>query len=261
MPSISARSGCGRLLTGSASGDGTGPLRERLFRVVWDNLKHVSELGSLIQVHESVAQVLDEWIDAQAREKGLTKLLNRRTEGQIELGSILTDADRERVRQLELERKVFQDDARQLEAELLTAIEAAAARATENPSDRIFAEDTARGLKLLQVLSRKYDVVVMNPPYGAFVPAVTDFVKAAYPLTSNDIYATFIDRATQLTDPDGYIGALISATFKTLKSFEKLRAEILLKRNPLVAMLDLGFGILDDAAVEAAAVVLRGGAR
>ena len=43
-----------------------------------------------------------------------------------------------------------------------------------------------------------------------------------------------------------------------LKTFEKLRTEILLKRNPLIVMLDLGFGILDDATVEAAAVVSEG---
>lgn len=40
---------------------------------------------------------------------------------------------------------------------------------------------------------------------------------------------------------------------------EILRSEILLKRNPLIVMLDLGFGILDDATVETAAIVLRGG--
>jgi len=86
-------------------------------------------------------------------------------------------------------------------------------------------------------------------------------VKAAYPLTSNDIYATFIDRGTQLTEPEGYVGAVVSRTFKTHVTFEKLRAQILLKRNPLVLMLDLGEGILDDATVQAAALVLHGGAR
>ena len=237
--------------------DGTGPLRERLFRVIWDNLQYVGELGSLVQVREGVAHVLDEWVDVRAREKGLTKLIKRRTEGQLELGSILEDWDRERARQLELERKVLDDEATRPKAELLEAVEAAAARATENPSDRIFAEDTARGLKLLQVLSRKYDIVVMNPPYGAFVPRVRDFVKAAYPYTSNDIYAAFIDRATQLTEVGGYVGALVSGTFVNLSSFEGLRKRILLKRNPCILMLDLGLGILDDANVRAAALVLR----
>ena len=241
--------------------NGTGPLRERLFKVVWDNLQYVSELGSLVQVREGVAQVLDDWVDARAREKGLTKLAGRGAYGQLDLGSILTDWDRQQARQFELELGVLEEEARQLKAELLSTIEEAAASVTEDPSDRIFAADTARGLKLLQLLSRKYDVVVMNPPYGSFVPAVTDFVKAAYPLTSNDIYAAFIDRATQLTESEGYIGALVSATFVNLRSFEKLRTEILLKRNGLVTMLDLGFGILDDATVEGAAIVLRGGER
>ena len=77
------------------------------------------------------------------------------------------------------------------------------------------------------------------------MPKVKEFVKAAYPLTSNDIYAAFIDRGSQLTEPEGYVGALVSATFVNLTTFEKLRTEILLKRNPLVVMLDLGFGILD----------------
>ena len=45
------------------------------------------------------------------------------------------------------------------------------------------------------------------------------------------------------------VGALVSATFVNLTTFEKLRTEILLKRNPLVMMLDLGFGILDDAKI------------
>ena len=54
---------------------------------------------------------------------------------------------------------------------------------------------------------------------------------------------------------------LVSATFVNLTTFKKLRTEILLKRNPLIVMLDLGFGILDDATVEAAALVIHGGVR
>jgi hypothetical protein len=54
------------------------------------------------------------------------------------------------------------------------------------------------------------------------------------------------------------VGALVSSTFKTGVTHEKLRTEFLLKRNPLAIMLDLGFGILDGATVEAAAIVLRG---
>lgn len=238
---------------------GSAELRERLFKTLWDNLHYVGELGSLVQVRESVGNVLDEWVEARAKAKGLTKLVQKDSGAQLELGSIRDDLVRARVRQLELERKVLEEEASQLQQELLSAVESAAGEAAADPSERLFAEDTARGFKLLQMLSRRYDVAVMNPPYGSFVPKVKEYVKAAYPLTSNDIYATFIDRGTQLTHPEGYVGALVSRTFKTNVTLEDLREQILLKRNPLVVMLDLGSDILDDATVEAAALVVHGG--
>lgn len=238
---------------------GAPALQERLFKTLWENLQNVGELGSLIQVRESVQAVLDEWVESQARARGLKQVAARRPHGQISLGAVEPDFMGDIERQLELERQLLEEEAAQLLRELLAGLEAATAETESDPAQRLFAEDTARGLQLLQMLSRRYDVVVMNPPYGAFVPKVSEFVKAAYPLTKNNIYATFIDRATQLVEPEGYVGALVSSTFINLKDFEKLRTEILLKRNPLIVMLDLGFGILDDATVEAAAIVIRGG--
>jgi hypothetical protein len=232
---------------------GSPEIQERLFKTLWDNLQYVGELGSLIQVREGVTRVVGDWIHQQARKRGLLQL-TREEPKQLDM---LTD---QRKEQLRLERQLLEEEAQKLRDELLGALQKAAAEVGGDPAERLFAEDTARGLKLLQMLSRTYDVVVMNPPYGAFVPKVKDFIRSAYPLTHNDIYATFIDRATQLVEEEGYVGAIVSSTFVTLKTFEKLRKEIMLERNPLIVMLDLGFGILDDATVETAAIVLRGGA-
>ncbi len=46
----------------------------------------------------------------------------------------------------------------------------------------------------------------------------------------------------------------------TLHTHERLRTEILLKRNPLLVLLDLGIGIL-EANVATAAIVLKGSAQ
>ena len=238
---------------------GSPALRARLFETLWGNLRNIGELGSLVQVREGVTRVLDDWVDAEARSKGITTLLQPADDQQLELADLLTEAARAHARQLELKRTALEEEAAKLRRELLAAVEAAAASIADHPADRLFAEDTARGLKLVQLLSRRYDVAVMNPPYGAFVPQVKDLVKATYPLTSSNIYAAFIDRACQLTEPEGYVGALVSSTFTDLKSFAKLRTEILLQRNPLILMLDLGLGILDDANVQAAAIALHGG--
>lgn len=240
---------------------GSSTLQERLFKTIWANLQHVGELGSLIQVHEGVSDVLEDWINEQARAKGLTKLIKPRDEKQMSLGTFIEDWETKQSHQLALERKLLEEEASAIRQELITALEEAAAESGTDPSQQLFARDTVQGLKLLQVLSRSFDVVVMNPPYGAFVPKVKDFVKTAYPLTKSNIYSTFIDRATQFVEEHGYVGALVSSTFVNLKDFEKLRTEILLKRNPLILMLDLGFGILDDATVETAALVVKGSVR
>jgi len=232
---------------------GSPDIKEKLFKTIWENLRNVGELGSLVQVREGVKKVIDFWVERQAHDRGITQFLKEPSE-QLDLIAA------QRVKQYRLERRLLEEEAETLRSELLSAIEEAASKIGVDLSDRLFAEDTARGVKLLQMLSRKYDVVVMNPPYGSFVPKVKEFVKTMYPMTRNDIYAAFIDRATQLVEEEGYIGALIPSTFKTNKTFEKLRRDILLARNPIIIMLDVGPGILDDATVETAAVVIRGGA-
>lgn len=240
---------------------GSPELQDRLFVTLWENLQSVGELGSLVQVREGVSAVLADWVEAQAKRKGLGNIVRAKSLPLFEAGGIAEDVDQDQIRQLVLKRAVLEEEAESLQRDLLVAVEDAAGATSGDPAERLFAEDTARGLKLLQVLSRRFDVVVMNPPYGSFVPSVRDYINAAYPLTKNDIYAAFVDRATQLIEPEGYVGALVSSTFVNLKSFEKLRTEILLRRNPLLVMLDLGYGILDDATVEAAAIVLKGGAQ
>ena len=248
------------LVDGLSDRLGSRNLQEALFRTIWENLQNVGELGSLIQVRESVARVLDEWVDRQAKDRGLTRVRAPKDTGQLVLEIIVTEVERDQRKQMELERRLLDEEAEQIRHELLTGLEDVA-RSEADPAQRLFAEDTARGLKLLKILSKHYDVVVMNPPYGSFVPKVKEFVNAAYRLTKNNIYSVFIDRATQLVRDEGYVGALVSSTFVNLKDFEKLRTEILLKRNPMIVMLDLGFGILDEATVEAAAIVLKGGTR
>jgi hypothetical protein len=247
---------------------GSKELREKLFKALWHNLRYVGELGSLIQVQEGVSRVLEEWVESQAQTKGLKKIIPAKKTAQMELGSLDVEARRETSEQMELQRNLLEEEADRVRADLLAGLDRVASRAQDDPRQRLFAENTVRGLRLLEILSLPFDVIVMNPPYGSFTKLANAEedkrfkaeLKAMYPCGYQDIYAAFIERATQLIEPEGYIGALVNSTFKTNTNHAKFRTEILLKRHPLVIMLDLGFGILDGATVEAAALVLRGGA-
>lgn len=122
---------------------------------------------------------------------------------------------------------------------------------------RLFAEDVAHGVGLLTVAEKKFDVVLMNPPFGAgSTRAKKDFEKA-YPRTKNDVYAAFVERGIEVLSPRGRVGAITSRTGFFLSSFQKWREEILLKQAPPVVFADLGYGVLDSAMVETAAYCLE----
>jgi hypothetical protein len=122
---------------------------------------------------------------------------------------------------------------------------------------RLFADDAAHGVALLGVAEKKYDVVLMNPPFGSgSTRAKKDFEKA-YPRTKNDVYAAFVERGIELLSARGRVGAITSRTGFFLSSFQKWREEVLLKQAPPAVVADLGYGVLDSAMVETAAYCLE----
>ena len=135
--------------------------------------------------------------------------------------------------------------------------EEGAGGASGSAKRRMFADDAAQGVGLLETAEKKFDVVLMNPPFGAgSARAKKDFEKA-YPRTRNDVYAAFVERGIELLASRGRVGAITSRTGFFLSSFQKWREEIILKTAPPVVFADLGAGVLDSAMVETAAYCLE----
>jgi hypothetical protein len=122
---------------------------------------------------------------------------------------------------------------------------------------RLFSEDAARGLGFIDLCALRFDVTLMNPPFGAFAEGTRAWPQTAYPRTKNDIYAAFVERGIALLHPRGRLGAITSRTGFFLSSFQRWREEILLQEAPPVVVADLGHGVMDDAMVEAAAYVVE----
>jgi hypothetical protein len=126
---------------------------------------------------------------------------------------------------------------------------------------RLFSDDAAQGLGLIDLSSKKYDVVLMNPPFGLFSTRSLDDAKELYPNASNDIYACFVQRAVELLGSGGFVGVLSSRLGFFLEGLEEWRARFLGEGAALCTFLDLGYGVLDDALVETAAYVLHDSAK
>ncbi len=121
---------------------------------------------------------------------------------------------------------------------------------------RLFAEDAAQGFALIEVSRNKYDVILMNPPFGAGSSRAKKAFEGAYPRTKNDIYAAFVERGIELLSARGRVGAITSRTGFFLSTFQKWR-ELLLAEAPPVVVADLGNGVMDAAMVQAAAYCLE----
>src|SRR5262249_35090429 len=86
---------------------------------------------------------------------------------------------------------------------------------------RLFAGDAAQGIALVDLVRTRFDVVLMNPPFGAGSLSAKQTFEKSYPRTKNDLYAAFVERGVQLLVPHGYLGAITSRTGFFLSSFQK----------------------------------------
>jgi hypothetical protein len=147
------------------------------------------------------------------------------------------------------------------EVRIVEALRSFAETATGSASvrRRLFAGDAAQGVALIDLVRTKFDVVLMNPPFGAGSAVAKAQFEKSYPRTKNDVYTAFVERGVELLHPHGLLGAITSRTGFFLSSFQKWREEILLKEAPPVVFADLGYGVLDSAMVEVAAYCLEKG--
>ena len=221
-----------------------------LLRDAWDKMKLAGEAGSLLKIEQEIAESV---------------LKAREALASLPPGFQMTLFGPEQPRQLglqldprELDDTAFWDDA---EARVVEALRTYARRASlgQQVSRRLFADDAIQGMAFVDLLQRPFDVVLMNPPFGAASLASKAYIQKAYPRTKNDLYAAFVERGLELLRPAGYLGAITSRTGFFLTSFRKWREGILLKEAQLIALADLGYGVLDTAMVETAAYVLQKG--
>lgn len=143
------------------------------------------------------------------------------------------------------------------EVRLQEALTEFADAARSSYQGRLFALDALQGLRIIDQTREVFDVVVMNPPFGALAEDTKDQLVKAYPLSKNDLLAIFVERGLELLRVNGRLGAVTSRTCFFLSSYQKWRESVVLGIGYPEIMADLGLGVMDDALVEAAAYVLE----
>lgn len=149
------------------------------------------------------------------------------------------------------------EDLKKLETDTLATLQQIADTTTATPAERLLATEADDALRFVYALLRRYDAVLMNPPFGDPVSSTKPYLKAAYPwIPTNDLFAAFVGRGLELCASGGYVGAITPRSGMFLKTFEKWRQHAMAD-NKLVVLADLGYGVMEQALVEAAAYVVE----
>jgi len=222
------------------------PLLSRLFVEMIQSMSLAGEMGTLLraeaQLADEIARARGEFVNQRVQPQTLPGFGPELAQGELDLSGI-------------------DDDAFFVEAEdrLLSALAAFVTKAqgAQTARRRLFADDATQGVALVELLRMRFDVVLMNPPFGAGSLKAKKVFEATYPKTKNDVYAAFVERGIQLLVNRGMLGAITSRTGFFLSSFQKWREDIILATAPPLVFADLGQGVLDGAMVEVAAYCLE----
>ena len=219
----------------------------QLVEVVFDKMHLAGEAGSLLKIGEeirdTVAEAKRQWrigpAATQMRMFGEQKPVERQQ--RFDLSGITDTQFFERA-----------------EAKVVDALRSYAEQAQNGQrlQRRLFADDAVRGFAFVDLCHKRFDVVLMNPPFGEGSKLAKATIEKHYPRTKNDLYAAFVERGVNSLNTGGMLGAITSRTGFFLSSFQKWREEVLLADARPMVFADLGQGVLDTAMVETAAYCL-----
>lgn len=217
-------------------------------RRIFDSMKLAGEAGSLLKIEEQVADLI-----AGSREQWRKLLENK--EGYLFEGARINIQPGLDFEVGEITAGDFWDRA---EGEIYKALRgyAETGEATSGYERRLFADDAAQGFAFIDICRKKYDSVLMNPPFGETTIASNNYVENSYRLYSKNILCAFLERLTTMLTQTGRCGSVIDRTILIKNSYEKFRKTHLLDNESLDIAIDLGWGVL-DANVEVASLVVR----
>lgn len=220
----------------------------RLLETIIDKMELAGEAGSLLKIEEEIRDTIS---DAKLKWKDGPKLK--------QVG-LFDEPPPEKQRELKMDLTGVSDEQFWVTAEkrMYSALRDFAEQ-TENRDSyqrRLFADDAARGFAFIDLCRQRYDVALMNPPFGDASLPSKPYIDDTYGDTKGDVYKAFVECFQARLVPAGFLGIISSRTGFFLGQSEDWRTRVVLRLFRPIALADLGMGVL-DAMVEVAAYVLR----
>jgi len=222
----------------------------KLVRVIWDKMQLAGETGLLLKIEDELKneieiakQEYETYKDASAQ----TALFDAPAESKAAEMATIYGKDQ----------KITKDFFDTAEEEVLKALKSFSENAEGEHAFQklLFAEDTARGFAFIELCRKRYDVIVMNPPFGSPSLGAKKYLENNYKVSIADLAAIFIDRMISMNHLNCDTSAITTRTIFFIGGFTKWRSK-LLNSNSLSYFVDLGTEVL-DALVDTSAFVIK----
>lgn len=222
---------------------------QRLLTTIWNKMKYVGEAGLLFKMEKEISD------DIEYLRKNWSKVNQNRNANIFD--SEERRAEIAAVNEARTELRHHKDEFFEEIAERLqTALQELSSRLSEEEGyeNALFSEDATRGFAFIELCQKRFDCIVMNPPFGEGSEHTSQYMNDNYPAWSKNLVCAFFDRMQEMLDDEGKLGAIFDRTVMIKSSYETFR-----RRNLcgfITACADTGWGVL-DASVETSTLVLN----
>ena len=229
----------------------------QVVEVVFDKMKLAGEAGSLLKIEEEIRDAV------VAAKKQWTRETAQATDRKGQ-PLLFTQAALDRIAGGPAQSTLFDlsditDDQffEQAEVKVIETLRQYAEKAQNGKrlQRRLFADDGVRGFSFVDLCHKRYDVVLMNPPFGEASHNTAALLQENYPSWNDNLLCAFLERAWNFLGRNGKVGAIYDRTALIKSTYEGFRRSHLIPDYRLEACADLGWEVL-DANVEVTTSVL-----
>ena len=224
------------------------PMRN-LIRNIWKNMQFVGEAGLLFKMEKEIEE------DIEYLRQNWGKV------NQYRYASLFaTDEQKAKILAENEARKVLKQNKaeffNEITERLRDALQQLSAKLSEEEGyeNALFTEDATRGFAFIELCQKRFDCIVMNPPFGEGSENTSKYLDDHYPAWCRNLVCAFFDRMQEMLTDGGRLGAIFDRTVMIKSSYESFR-----KRNLcgfITNCADTGWGVL-DASVETSTLVLN----
>lgn len=222
------------------------PMRN-LIKKIWEKMQFVGEAGLLFKMEKEI----EEDIDYLRQNWGKVNQYRYASLFATDEQKAKILAENEAKKALNQNKEEFFNEIAERLRESLQQLSAKLSE-EEGYENALFTEDATRGFAFIELCQKRFDCIVMNPPFGEGSENTSDYLDKNYPAWCRNLVCAFFLRMKEMLSESGKVGAIFDRGVLFRDSYKSFRTSII---DNIVYCADTGKDVLDASVVTSTLVL------